>query len=165
MIRAIVAKNGAPIRSVYGKQTACVYSYTDHVSSHRWLCSLEQMCADTISPVRAPIAHARLTKLVSVITGPPDLIVVTDALSGVHPTLHEPVVGLLRNVCPQDTTVYLQVSCPYIVDQFDAAEVFCVAMNGAYATLDKHPDWPRFDGVLAAGEFWSTSGEDWVTGL
>lgn len=62
---------------------------------------------------------------------------------------------------------YLWTNNPYAVDCYPADQVMVAkfsSLSGLWQCkpLSDHPDWPRWNGEMSAGEFWSFVGEGWV---
>ncbi len=108
--------------------------------------------------------------LLSVIYGPaqPRLVLIDELERGLHPKALGILVSQIRDIQKEfpDLQVVATTHSPYLVDQFEANEVILTALRddgsvGA-ARLSEHPDFERWKGEMASGEFWSTVGESWV---
>jgi len=99
----------------------------------------------------------------------PQLLLIDDLESGLHPSAQETLVHQLRQI--QESFPELQVIAtthsPYILNECKPEEIilmssddegFCVAKR-----LIEHPKWKRMQEILTPGEFWSSEGERWVT--
>lgn len=78
---------------------------------------------------------------------------------------HDRHAEVLANLRAGPSPVAVGVWCPYAVSHFDAADVWVLAARagtGHAARLSDHPAWEKWRGKLDPGEFWASSGEDWI---
>lgn len=112
------------------------------------------------------ITFALLTVMFSVAR--PNLILLDEMERGLHPRALKALVAQFRQVRAQfpDLQIIATTHSPYLVDCFEASEVLVASSNAdgsaSFATLDSHPDFPRWKSEFGTGEFWSTVGESWI---
>lgn len=114
------------------------------------------------------IALAVLTTFHSKRSG--SFILLDDIDRALHPTAQGHLLMCLRRI--MEVIPDLQVLCtshsPYLLDHFKPEEVRVMNLDAeGYAVcrnLVDHPDFPRWEKVMSAGEFWSSTGEAWTTG-
>lgn len=98
----------------------------------------------------------------------PALVLIDDLDHGLHLSAQFEVVQAIRRVL--HIRPALQVVCtahsPTIVDAFEPAEVRVMSLDAdGYAVVGKltdHPKFARLGGVLRPGEFWASTGEEWL---
>lgn len=96
------------------------------------------------------------------------LLLLDDIDRGLHPRAQRTLIELILGL--QRTRPDLQVVCtthsPFVLDLFDPADVRVMKRDaeghGQCQDLTAHPNWPKWQSTLKAGEFWSFVGEDWV---
>jgi energy-coupling factor transporter ATP-binding protein EcfA2 len=108
--------------------------------------------------------------LLTVLHTNPDLrlLLLDDIDRGLHPRAQRALVTLLHTI--QQSRPDLQIVCtthsPFVLDLFDPADVRVMRRDpeglAHCQELIKHPNWPKWQSTLKAGEFWSFVGEDWV---
>lgn len=100
---------------------------------------------------------------------PPDLVMIDDVERGFHPRALQDLVRQLRNVQDQEPELQIVVTShsPYLLDFLRAEEILLASLDDdGYSTVQplvRHPDYERWKGFMAPGEFWSSVGEDWIT--
>lgn len=98
----------------------------------------------------------------------PTLALFDDLDRGLHPTAQTDLIKTLRELVEQrgDLQIMCTTHSSYALDAFSAAEAHVTWMDengvGYHRRLSEHPEWPRWESVMDAGEFWSTVGERWV---
>jgi predicted ATP-dependent endonuclease of OLD family len=96
------------------------------------------------------------------------LLLLDDIDRGLHPRAQRALVTLLHTI--QQSRPDLQIVCtthsPFVLDLFDPADVRVMRRDpeglAHCQELIRHPNWPKWQSTLKAGEFWSFVGEDWV---
>ena len=111
------------------------------------------------------------TALLTLLHGenPPNLLLMDDIDKGLHPRAIASLVEILRGIMEQrpDLQIIATTHSPYLLDQIPVESVICMHVaDDGYARakpLTDHPEYPRWKGVMTAGEFWGTMGDEWVT--
>ncbi|MFP2927400.1 AAA family ATPase [Pyxidicoccus sp. 3LG] len=108
--------------------------------------------------------------LLAVVLGPaqPHLLLLDDIELALHPAAQARLIEVLRKIQkhkPELQTVATSHS-PFILNYLAPEEVRMtfLAENG-FARCEKltaHPEFEKWKGLMAPGEFWSTVGEDWI---
>lgn len=108
--------------------------------------------------------------LLTVLMGPsrPRLVLLDDIEMALHPAAQARLIEVLRAIQGRepDLQVVATSHSPFILNYLDPREVRLafLAENG-FARCEKltaHPEFERWKGLMAPGEFWSTVGEEWV---
>jgi predicted ATPase len=99
---------------------------------------------------------------------PPGLVLIENLERGLHPKALQDLVSQIRSLQKQDPSLQVVATShsPYLLDYLEADEVLLTSLDeDGYASvraLSDHPEYDRWKGVMAPGEFWSTVGEAWV---
>jgi energy-coupling factor transporter ATP-binding protein EcfA2 len=96
------------------------------------------------------------------------LLLMDDIDRALHPKAQRQLMQHLKQLTTEGER--LQIVCtthsPYLLDGVEPEDVVVVrAEEGGAASfrrLTEHPEWVKWRGELAAGEFWSYVGEDWL---
>ena len=113
------------------------------------------------------LATALLTLLHA--ENPPNLLLMDDIDKDLHPRAIASLVEILKGIMEQrpELQIIATTHSPYLLDQIPVEAVICmhVADDGFARAkpLTDHPEYPRWKGVMTAGEFWGTMGDEWVT--
>ncbi len=100
----------------------------------------------------------------------PQLILIDDLERCLHPKALGNLVAQIRAVQAQRAGLQIVATShsPYLLDHFRAEEVLLTNCDAdGYAvvkSLTEHPEYKEWKGFMATGEFWSSVGEDWLTG-
>lgn len=103
--------------------------------------------------------------------GRPELVLIDDLERALHPKALGNLVSQLRSVQSRfGKTRRIQIIAtshsPYLLDHFEPEEIrlTTTAEDGSClcAPLTDHPDFGRWRDQMKTGEFWSTTGEDWI---
>lgn len=94
-------------------------------------------------------------------------LLVDDLDHGLHPSAQRALAVLLKKL---SESRQLQLVCtthsPYLLDEVDPADVRVLKRDASGHTharlLSEHREWSKWGARLAAGELWSSFGEDWV---
>jgi predicted ATPase len=111
--------------------------------------------------------------LLTVLHGPnrPSLILLDDFDHSLHPRAQMELVRMSKELLAldefKDTQIIATTHSPFVLDEVSPAEVIAFALrdDGTVAAkpLSEHPDAPRVNGSLKAGELWTLDAErDWV---
>jgi predicted ATPase len=111
--------------------------------------------------------------LLTVLHGPsrPSLILLDDFDHSLHPRAQMELVRMIKELLAldefKDTQIIATTHSPFVLDEVSPAEVIAFALrdDGTVAAkpLSEHPDAPRVNGSLKAGELWTLDAErDWV---
>lgn len=111
--------------------------------------------------------------LLTVLHGPnrPSLILLDDFDHSLHPRAQMELVRMIKELLAldefQDTQLVMTTHSPYVLDEVSPSDVIAFALrdDGTVAAkpLSEHPDAPRVNGSLKAGELWTLDAErDWV---
>jgi len=111
--------------------------------------------------------------LLTVLHGPdrPSVILLDDSDHSLHPRAQMELVRMIKELLAldefKDTQIIATTHSPFVLDEISPAEVIAFALrdDGTVAAkpLSEHPDAPRVNGSLKAGELWTLDAErDWV---
>lgn len=111
--------------------------------------------------------------LLTVLHGPnrPSLILLDDFDHSLHPRAQMELVRMIKELLAldefKDTQIIATTHSPYVLDEVSPSDVIAFALrdDGTVAAkpLSEHPDAPRVNGSLKAGELWTLDAErDWV---
>lgn len=98
----------------------------------------------------------------------PSLLLIDDLEHGLHPAALGKMVAVLRDLQEQheDLQIMATTHSPYLLDHFDAEEVFLTVLDDQghtlCAKLTEHPEYEKWKDDMAPGEFWSFAAEDWI---
>jgi ABC-type dipeptide/oligopeptide/nickel transport system ATPase subunit len=98
----------------------------------------------------------------------PNLILLEDIQQGLHPRAQREIINILKELLQnnEDLQIIFSTHSPYILDALDPSQVHVLttAKTGFTQTkrLDEHPDAEWAKQTLTTGEFWDSTGEDWV---
>jgi predicted ATPase len=98
------------------------------------------------------------------------LVLIDDLERSLHPKALGNLVAQIRAVQEQRSGLQIVATShsPYLLDHFRAEEVLLTNCDAdGYAvvkSLTEHPEYKEWKGFMATGEFWSSVGEDWLTG-
>jgi predicted ATPase len=101
----------------------------------------------------------------------PGVILLDEFDHSLHPRAQMELVRMIKELLAldefQDTQLIMTTHSPYVLDEVSPAEVIAFALrdDGTVAAkpLSEHPDAPRVNGSLKAGELWTLDAErDWV---
>ena len=103
------------------------------------------------------------------VPNPPRVLLIDDLERGLHPRALGDLVQQLRRVQEQDPELQIVATShsPYLLDFVEAEEVLLTSLDedgyAAVRPLTDHPEYERWKGLMAPGEFWSMVGESWIT--
>lgn len=111
--------------------------------------------------------------LLTVLHGPsrPSVILLDDFDHSLHPRAQMELARMIKELLTlddfKDTQIIATTHSPYVLDEVSPSEVIAFALreDGTVAAkpLSEHPDAPRVNGSLKAGELWTLDAErDWV---
>jgi predicted ATPase len=111
--------------------------------------------------------------LLTVLHGPnrPRLILLDDFDHSLHPRAQMELVRMIKDLLAldafKDTQIVATTHSPFVLDEVSPSDVIAFALrdDGTVAAkpLSEHPDAPRVNGSLKAGELWTLDAErDWV---
>jgi predicted ATPase len=111
--------------------------------------------------------------LLTVLHGPdrPRVILLDDFDHSLHPRAQMELVRMIKELLAldefTDTQVIATTHSPFVLDEVSPADVIAFALHDdgmvAAKPLSEHPDAPRVNGSLKAGELWTLDAErDWV---
>lgn len=111
--------------------------------------------------------------LLTVLHGPdrPSVILLDDFDQSLHPRAQMELVRMIKELLAldefKDTQIIATTHSPFVLDEVSPSEVIAFALrdDGTVAAkpLSEHPDAPRVNGSLKAGELWTLDAErDWV---
>lgn len=111
--------------------------------------------------------------LLTVLHGPnrPSAILLDDFDHSLHPRAQSELVRMIKELLAlddfKDTQIVATTHSPYVLDEVSPSDVIAFALrdDGTVAAkpLSEHPDAPRVNGSLKAGELWTLDAErDWV---
>lgn len=111
--------------------------------------------------------------LLAVILGPRPvrLILMDDIDRGLHPRAQAELIKVLRRLLERfpDLQIVATSHSPYLLDSLEYEEIWLTNVDDAgvasLAPLTAHPDVDRWRDEMAPGEFWSSVGESWLSGL
>jgi predicted ATPase len=96
------------------------------------------------------------------------LVLIDDLERSLHPKALSDLVAQIRAVQEQRPGLQIIATShsPYLIDCVGADEVLLTSLddNGysVVRSLTDHPEYERWKGFMAPGEFWSSVGEDWI---
>lgn len=96
------------------------------------------------------------------------LALIDDLDQALHPSAQLELVRVLRKLLEMkpELQIVTTTHSPYLLDAFAEDEVRVLNRDSGGRTvcqpLSAHPEWPKWRGKLQLGEFWSSTGEDWV---
>jgi len=97
----------------------------------------------------------------------PQVALIDDLERGLHPKAMSDFVQQLRGIQNPNLQIVATSHSPYLIDCVEADEVLLTSIDEeGYALvrpLTDHPDYAEWKGLMQAGEFWSSVGEDWIT--
>jgi predicted ATPase len=108
--------------------------------------------------------------LLTALMGPakPRLVLLDDIELSLHPAAQARLIEALRAIQKRDPGLQIVATShsPFILNYLDPKEVRMtfLAENG-FARCEKltsHPEFEKWKGLMAPGEFWSTVGEEWI---
>jgi predicted ATPase len=133
---------------------------------------------DFLGAKNVPAEHASqgtliVLALLTVLHGPerPRIVLLDDFDHSLHPRAQMELVRMLQELLKlkefQNTQIITTTHSPYVLDEVSPANVIAFALrpDGTVAAkrLSEHPDAPKVNGSLKAGELWSLDAErDWV---
>lgn len=97
-----------------------------------------------------------------------NLILLEDIQQGLHPRAQREIISILKELLQNNSELQIIFSThsPYILDALEPSQVHVLstAKTGFTQTkrLDEHPDSEWAKQTLTTGEFWDSTGEDWV---
>ena len=111
--------------------------------------------------------------LLTVLHGPnrPSVILLDDFDQALHPRAQMELVRMIKELLTldefKDTQIIATTHSPFVLDEVTPSDVIAFALrdDGTVAAkpLSEHPDAPRVNGSLKAGELWTLDAErDWV---
>jgi predicted ATPase len=101
----------------------------------------------------------------------PSVILLDDFDHALHPRAQIELVRMIKDLLAldefKDTQIIATTHSPYVLDEVSPSNVIAFALrdDGTVAStpLSEHPDAPKVNGALKAGELWSLDAErDWV---
>lgn len=97
----------------------------------------------------------------------PQVALIDDLERGLHPKAISSFIQQLRGIQNPQLQIVATSHSPYLIDCMEADEVLLTSLDeDGYAVvrpLTDHPEYERWKGLMSAGEFWSSVGEDWIT--
>jgi len=97
----------------------------------------------------------------------PQLVLIDDVERGLHPKAMSSFVHQLRGIQSPQLQIVATSHSPYLIDCMSPEEVLLTSLDEkGYAVvrpLTDHPEYERWKGLMATGEFWSSVGEDWIS--
>lgn len=114
-----------------------------------------------------------LLALLTVLHGPdrPSVILLDDFDQALHPRAQMELVRMIKELLAldafKDTQIIASTHSPFVLDEVSPSDVIAFALRDdetvAAKPLSEHPDAPRVNGSLKAGELWTLDAErDWV---
>jgi predicted ATPase len=111
--------------------------------------------------------------LLTVLHGPdrPRVILLDDFDQALHPRAQMELVRMIKELLAleefADTQIVATTHSPFVLDEVSPSDVIAFALRDdetvAAKPLSEHPDAPRVNGSLKAGELWTLDAErDWV---
>jgi predicted ATP-binding protein involved in virulence len=101
----------------------------------------------------------------------PGVVLLDDFDHSLHPRAQMELVRMIKQLLAReefrDTQIIATTHSPYVLDEMLPSSVIAFALrdDGSVACkpLSEHPDAPKVNGALKAGELWSLDAErDWV---
>lgn len=101
----------------------------------------------------------------------PDVVLLDDFDHSLHPRAQTELVQMIKELLAlddfRDTQIITTTHSPYVLDEVSPEDVIAFALreDGTVAAkpLSEHPDAPKVNGSLKAGELWTLDAErDWV---
>ncbi|AKQ69549.1 hypothetical protein A176_006461 [Myxococcus hansupus] len=126
--------------------------------------------AKGVAPDSAGEGTLMVLGLLTALMGPskPRLVLLDDIELSLHPAAQSRLIAALRAIQKRDLGVQIIATShsPFILNDLDPKEVRMtfLAENG-FARCEKltaHPEFEKWKGLMAPGEFWSSVGEDWI---
>ncbi|WP_095956943.1 AAA family ATPase [Corallococcus macrosporus] len=126
--------------------------------------------AKGVAPDSAGEGTLMVLGLLTAIMGPlkPRLVLLDDIELSLHPAAQSRLIAALRAIQKRDPQLQIIATShsPFILNDLDPKEVRMtyLADNG-FARCEKltaHPEFEKWKGLMAPGEFWSSVGEDWI---
>lgn len=126
--------------------------------------------AKGVAPDSAGEGTLMVLGLLTALMGPsrPRLVLLDDIELSLHPAAQSRLVAALRAIQKRDPGLQIIATShsPFILNDLDPKEVRMtfLAENG-FARCEKltaHPEFEKWKGLMAPGEFWSSVGEDWI---
>ncbi|WP_164017863.1 AAA family ATPase [Pyxidicoccus trucidator] len=126
--------------------------------------------AKGVAPDAAGEGTLMVLGLLTALLGPtkPRLVLLDDIELSLHPAAQVRLVEALRAIQKRDPELQIIATShsPFILNYLDPKEVRMtfLAENG-FARCEKltaHPEFEKWKGLMAPGEFWSTVGEEWI---
>jgi predicted ATPase len=131
---------------------------------------------DFLGAKNVPAEHASqgtliVLALLTVLHSPerPSVILLDDFDHSLHPRAQMELVRMLQDLLKESrgTQIITTTHSPYVLDEVSPSNVIAFALrpDGTVAAkqLSEHPDAPKVNGSLKAGELWSLDAErDWV---
>ncbi|MCP3136321.1 AAA family ATPase [Pyxidicoccus xibeiensis] len=126
--------------------------------------------AKGVSPGAAGEGTLMVLGLLTALMGPskPRLVLLDDIELSLHPAAQARLVDALRTIQKNDPGLQIIATShsPFILNYLRPEEVRMtfLAENG-FARCEKltaHPEFEKWKGLMAPGEFWSTVGEEWI---
>ncbi|WP_197444382.1 AAA family ATPase [Maioricimonas rarisocia] len=96
------------------------------------------------------------------------ILLLDDLDRALHPRAQSDVVRMLTELqkSRRDLQIVATSHSPYLVDALDYSQVRMTTIDNSgeisCASMESHPDAARWRDEMAAGEFWSHTGEKWV---
>jgi hypothetical protein len=129
--------------------------------------------ADNVPAHHASQGTLVVLALLTVLHGPrpPSLILLDDFDHSLHPRAQIELVRMIKELLAldefRDTQIIATTHSPYVLDEVSPSDVIAFALrdDGSVAArpLSEHPDAPKVNGSLKAGELWTLDAErDWV---
>src|SRR6185295_8080736 len=97
------------------------------------------------------------------------LVLIDDLERSLHPKALSDLITQIRAVQEQRPGLQIVATShsPYLIDCVEADEVLLTSLDeSGYSVvrrLTDHPEYERWRGLMAPGEFWSSVGEEWIT--
>ncbi|WIG94605.1 ATP-binding protein [Myxococcus sp. SDU36] len=126
--------------------------------------------AKGVAPDSAGEGTLMVLGLLTALMGPskPRLVLLDDIELSLHPAAQSRLIAALRAIQKRDPELQIIATShsPFILNDLDPKEVRMtfLAENG-FARCEKltaHPEFEKWKGLMAPGEFWSSVGEDWI---
>jgi predicted ATPase len=126
--------------------------------------------AKGVVPTAAGEGTLMVLGLLTALLGPtrPRLVLLDDIELSLHPAAQARLIAALRAIQKRDPELQIVATShsPFILNYLDPKEVRMtfLAENG-FARCEKltaHPEFEKWKGLMAPGEFWSNVGEEWI---